>query len=477
MELVAAAGVVVGLIVGILALIDRVRRNRRKDPAEPPTARVEVTVAPTPVRPAAPTPGAPTSQADWDVFICHASEDKAVFVRPLAERLRQEGIRVWYDELTLTVGDSLRRKIDEGLARSRYGVVVLSRAFFGKKWPQDELDGLVAKEGYGEKVILPVWWDVVHEDVAGYSLTLAGRLAAKANDGMDKVAADLMRAMGMGSDGSRDSSGQSAVAADSWLGGFEIVVVDDWHDERPAAGAKVTVSGQGSKLADANGKTAWGLEFNEDTFNLRVEYQSSQGPAKTEWGSSGNLLVLGHRYIFWTGRSALEDGGEIPDDPTKTGAAKVSSIIPPVSPDTGRRVRGAMEQRAPEHEASLPNRDSLVRAISAFMSASQELIERERELYALTTAAPHSVHVDASLARESAHEAYVAARRELDSERLVAGARFGAPISDFITLVVGELADGERLRPRDLAFHGYVQAGAAKAVSEIDEIIAGGRPK
>ena len=46
---------------------------------------------------------------EWDVFISHASEDKEVFVGPLAERLRQHGVRLWYDEFTLTMGDSLRR--------------------------------------------------------------------------------------------------------------------------------------------------------------------------------------------------------------------------------------------------------------------------------------------------------------------------------------------------------------------------------
>ena len=70
---------------------------------------------------------------EWDVFISHASEDKEGFVRPLAKSLRQRGLRVWYDEFTLKVGDSLRRSIDRGLARSRYGVVVISPNFLRKE--------------------------------------------------------------------------------------------------------------------------------------------------------------------------------------------------------------------------------------------------------------------------------------------------------------------------------------------------------
>jgi hypothetical protein len=63
-----------------------------------------------------------------DVFISHAWEDKG-FVRPLAEILRSLGLKVWYDEFTLQIGDSLSRSIDAGLAESRYGLVVISPAF------------------------------------------------------------------------------------------------------------------------------------------------------------------------------------------------------------------------------------------------------------------------------------------------------------------------------------------------------------
>ncbi|MDP2857396.1 MAG: toll/interleukin-1 receptor domain-containing protein [Bacillota bacterium] len=135
------------------------------------------------------------SQFDWDVFISHASEDKESFVMGLAHLLREKGVRVWYDEFTLTVGDSLRRSIDKGLAKSRYGVVVLSPRFFAKEWPQKELDGLVARERDGEKVILPVWLDVDTEAVAGYSPMLADRVAAKAEDGLEKVSAELLKVL------------------------------------------------------------------------------------------------------------------------------------------------------------------------------------------------------------------------------------------------------------------------------------------
>src|SRR3546814_11969636 len=111
-------------------------------------------------RPPAASPSSPTFAASGtalerelthDVFICHASEDKDLVARPLAELLRGHGVTVWYDEFSLTVGDSLRRKIDRGLSDSRFGVVLLSPDFFRKEWPQAELDGLVARERSEER--------------------------------------------------------------------------------------------------------------------------------------------------------------------------------------------------------------------------------------------------------------------------------------------------------------------------------------
>jgi hypothetical protein len=128
----------------------------------------------------------------WDAFISHASEDKEGFVRPLVSALQEAGLRVWYDEFSLRIGDSLRRSIDKGLSRARYGVVVLSPYFFAKEWPQKELDGLTAREVGGQKVILPVWHNIDSNDVLRYSPTLADRVAARAQNGLNRVVEDLL---------------------------------------------------------------------------------------------------------------------------------------------------------------------------------------------------------------------------------------------------------------------------------------------
>jgi archaellum component FlaC len=130
---------------------------------------------------------------DHDVFISHASEDKDAFVRPMAEALRDAGIKVWYDEFSLTWGDSLRKNIDRGLASSRFGIVVLSEAFFRKQWPQQELNGLVTLELDGKARILPIWHKVSKDEVRQFSPTLADKVAMNtAMSGVEDIVRDVL---------------------------------------------------------------------------------------------------------------------------------------------------------------------------------------------------------------------------------------------------------------------------------------------
>jgi hypothetical protein len=134
-------------------------------------------------------------QREWDAFISHASEDKKSFVEPLARALQQRGLRIWYDDFALRVGNSLRESIDFGLAKSRYGIVVLSKSFFAKDWTHRELAGLMAREEGGAGVILPVWHNVTQEEVRSFSPIMADRVAAKSADGLGKVVETLLRAI------------------------------------------------------------------------------------------------------------------------------------------------------------------------------------------------------------------------------------------------------------------------------------------
>jgi TIR domain-containing protein len=133
----------------------------------------------------------------YDVFVSHASEDKESFVRPFAEKLLAAGVTPFYDEMTLAWGDSLRRRIEEGLARSRFGVVVLSKHFFAKEWPQRELDGLVQLEIQGHARILPIWHEISKDEVTRFSPMLADKLAlSTALLTVDEIVAKLVEVSG-----------------------------------------------------------------------------------------------------------------------------------------------------------------------------------------------------------------------------------------------------------------------------------------
>lgn len=129
-----------------------------------------------------------------DVFICHASEDKDEFVRPLAQALRSHHLDVWYDEFALDVGDSLREAIDRGLAASRFGIVVLSPSFFRKRWPNQELNGLFAREtAENRDLILPVWHHVGRKEVVAFSPPLANLVASVSGEGLSAVVGQLLK--------------------------------------------------------------------------------------------------------------------------------------------------------------------------------------------------------------------------------------------------------------------------------------------
>jgi hypothetical protein len=129
----------------------------------------------------------------WSTFICHVTADKKAFVTPLGEELQKFGVSVWLDTFILKVGDSLRQKIDEGLSKSRYGVVVFSPSFFEKKWPQTELDGLFAREMGGKKtVILSVRHHISIEELVEKVPLLAGKLILDSSEGVPAIARKLV---------------------------------------------------------------------------------------------------------------------------------------------------------------------------------------------------------------------------------------------------------------------------------------------
>lgn len=76
----------------------------------------------------------------YDVFLSHSSKDKDV-ARDIAERLRKDGLRVWFEDWEirlLTTKEGRRRKIEKGLEHSRVLVLCISKNAFGPEWVQLE---------------------------------------------------------------------------------------------------------------------------------------------------------------------------------------------------------------------------------------------------------------------------------------------------------------------------------------------------
>jgi len=127
-----------------------------------------------------------------DVFISHASEDKDEIVRSLANALVSHGLNVWYDEFSLRIGDSLRQKIDRGLATSRVGLVVLSPLFISKGWTNYELDGIVTRAVSGEQILLPIWHNITKQQVVDFSPSLADKVArSTATHTVEEIAKEI----------------------------------------------------------------------------------------------------------------------------------------------------------------------------------------------------------------------------------------------------------------------------------------------
>ena len=126
-------------------------------------------------------------------FISHDSRDKEAIARKIAMRLRDMHCPVWYDEFSLTVGDSLRESIEAGLKQCHMCIFILTTNFLSKGgWPKREYDAIFTRELVEEKkLILPVWAGVAKREVYEYSPILADRVALHWEQGEDQVCRQL----------------------------------------------------------------------------------------------------------------------------------------------------------------------------------------------------------------------------------------------------------------------------------------------
>lgn len=97
------------------------------------------------------------------VFICHSSEDKESFVKNFVDNLFKKGIYAWVDEYEINYGDSIIKKVNEGLKNSDKGIIVYSKNLKNSVFALAEENSIIYKGIYEKSYfIIPV---IIDDDV------------------------------------------------------------------------------------------------------------------------------------------------------------------------------------------------------------------------------------------------------------------------------------------------------------------------
>jgi hypothetical protein len=98
---------------------------------------------------------------EYDVFISHADKDKPAIVDDLVKSINLLGLNVFYDKETLEWGDKWKDKILDGVKKSEFAIIVISKNFFGREWTEKELNSFLNRQNSdGQKIVLPVLYNI-----------------------------------------------------------------------------------------------------------------------------------------------------------------------------------------------------------------------------------------------------------------------------------------------------------------------------
>src|SRR5712671_4929946 len=90
------------------------------------------------------------------VFISYSSKDRALVSR-IANDLRAIGANVWWDKWEMKVGDSLNKKIQEGIGQAGWFCIALSKNSVTSPWVERELTSGMVRELEERRVfVLPL---------------------------------------------------------------------------------------------------------------------------------------------------------------------------------------------------------------------------------------------------------------------------------------------------------------------------------
>lgn len=124
----------------------------------------------------------------YDLFLCHAWDDRRETAKELHDALEEIGVTVWFSEKNVVLGTPLMREIDRGLAKSRAGLVLVTPAFVKRLKTagvaDKELSALLARD-----LLVPVVHEITYEELRNESPLLASRSGLDtAEDTMEQIA-------------------------------------------------------------------------------------------------------------------------------------------------------------------------------------------------------------------------------------------------------------------------------------------------
>lgn len=127
------------------------------------------------------------------VYLAHASVDKEALARPLAERLMANGINVWLDEWEISAGDSLKRKMEQGLESCTHFVVLLTPSSIGKPWVETEIDAGFVRAVGGKSRFIGLRVGTEIDDLSAFLKTLScPAVDLSTAEDVERVIADIL---------------------------------------------------------------------------------------------------------------------------------------------------------------------------------------------------------------------------------------------------------------------------------------------
>lgn len=151
--------------------------------------------------------GARKGQRAYDVFISYAHKDGRSIAVRTEDGLRERGLRVWRDEIGLSMGDSMSEGIRKGLVGSSHMVAVVTPGYLESEWDRMEIGGMLLGRHGGR--VLAVLDGIGHAEATGRLAALAGTVMRSWDGGAERIIGEIARAAASGGgDGDRGLEGQ-----------------------------------------------------------------------------------------------------------------------------------------------------------------------------------------------------------------------------------------------------------------------------